>query len=1534
MNTQPSRPVITPAMREQAAKQPNTWLYVVDPIFTDPSAEVPQWGFIGGYRVDERGQITDDFSPNPNYRPSPVALRLPAPANDVERALQLTTTGYAQGQTLLSALIDAELILFAQPQGHGLFTMEHETGRRQLQVFTSDNYLPSNWTTWQRMTGRQLAAQSVVGIDLQINPTSQVKARIPGEDLMKAAGIQPAPAGQVPAKSATNGAVGPAAGQPASPAPSAPKPAQESTGAAASTTEHNASDPAASEFGQRFLGSLLASAIGDALGASVEFYPVEQIRSRFGDQGVTDYDRNAERPGEFTDDTQMSLFTLEGLIRGHLAIRKGLTDTTLPALQLAYQRWLHTQGYAWTRAAGAFSEAHPDPDGWLISNKGLFSVQSPSSSCITSLREFAGGTAPGTFEHAINESKACGGVVRATPVALWSDHAREVFELGAASAALTDSDPSGYLPAGVLAVTVQHLLRGDTLTDALDRARSLLRNYTGHEPTERAIQSAVDLAAQGKPKPEQIKDSLGGGWTGPEVLAIGICAALSTDSLAEAVMMSINHSGNSDSTGAVCGSLVGAVYRLDNVPGVWLRDLQLRSIIEEIGRDALTEFGPKPKPANDQALNQRYPSTDDVGGLVFTSKLPVVRASGAQTSEDSAHPAADAEAIETPAETTAAAEKSAQAPKTTSPAVHPAVRPARILGCMLGGAVGNALGYPIEADSLDGIRVKHGPSGLTGFGDEHQPSGAISDDTQMMLFTLEGLIRASISRRLNDEVEPAIHVQHAYQRWLHTQGFEWKVAGGPIAATPPDGWLIATRELFARRAPGTSSIQALHSYATGKTVATFDKPVNDSRGSDGVMRAAPAALWPDSPTEVFRLGAQTAAMTDGHPSGYLPAGVLAVIVHQLLADRSLPEAVDRALTELSTWDDHEETSAALRNAIKLSSADETPSAEQIQELGSGATGDQAIAIAVCAALAEPESFTDAVLLAANHSGSSDTTATICGNIMGAAHTVSSIPQKWRSTVEMRETVERLAQDAALEFSASPSSEQTWLDRYPVHTTPSEQAAETTTDGPEAELPQSGSAAAAAAAAGTAAVTVSAVTTTPESAPAEQVETGADSGKSESSEPETSDAEETLSDEELRLLTAWRKFRDGEDDGSSDLTQGLHKLLAEAFGAQRAAQLMGEAANESGSEETSADKPNSTPLPPELTISERVAGSVLGMACGDAIGAPWMFAPLERIEQENPQGVRTPSEAFGRHGAATAISQQAVFLLDGLIRADVRARRDNTTPAWTRTVHTSLQHWLSTQGVPTTPVVLHGALAESAALRAQRFPDEATVTALASRVGDGELPTAANPPNSARTATATARAGVIGFRADTPAHAISLGCELAVTTHGHPDGYWPAGALAGIVRAVADGKTVAESVQTVLDELAAMEGSESTIHALQAGIDLADQGAISANSLDKLGTGWDGPTALAIAVTATLAHPDSYVDAVALSATHSGNSTATAAICATIMGAALGVDAIPQDWLDSLELRKILDDLLTDDQRATADITSDSDVPDWAQRYLA
>ena len=76
-----------------------------------------------------------------------------------------------------------------------------------------------------------------------------------------------------------------------------------------------------------FRGCLLGGAVGDALGGAVEFMRLGQIRQRFGPGGIRDYAGAYGRVGAITDDTQMTLFTAEGLIRGLVRERcQGTTD--------------------------------------------------------------------------------------------------------------------------------------------------------------------------------------------------------------------------------------------------------------------------------------------------------------------------------------------------------------------------------------------------------------------------------------------------------------------------------------------------------------------------------------------------------------------------------------------------------------------------------------------------------------------------------------------------------------------------------------------------------------------------------------------------------------------------------------------------------------------------------------------------------------------------------------------------------------------------------------------------------------------------------------------------------------------------------------------------------------------------------------------------------------------------------------------------------------------------------------------------------
>jgi len=161
--------------------------------------------------------------------------------------------------------------------------------------------------------------------------------------------------------------------------------------------------------------------LGDALGAPVEFLSLSEIRRRFGSEGVTGYAEAHGRRGVMTDDTQMTLFTAEGLIRADNRFRdRGLVSMPF-VVHNAYRRWLVTQG----ERPIPFSDFRDEwlETGWLIEQPILRHRRAPGTTCITALR----GTRAGSIEEPLNDSKGCGGVMRIAPVGLVT---REPFSDG------------------------------------------------------------------------------------------------------------------------------------------------------------------------------------------------------------------------------------------------------------------------------------------------------------------------------------------------------------------------------------------------------------------------------------------------------------------------------------------------------------------------------------------------------------------------------------------------------------------------------------------------------------------------------------------------------------------------------------------------------------------------------------------------------------------------------------------------------------------------------------------------------------------------------------------------------------------------------------------------------------------------------------------------------------------------------------------------------------------------------------------------
>lgn len=354
-----------------------------------------------------------------------------------------------------------------------------------------------------------------------------------------------------------------------------------------------AARPAVGVPGTRMLGCVLGGAVGDALGAPIEFSSIDQIRAMHGPNGLGEYVPAFGRRGAITDDTQMTLFTLEGMIRAYERFSERGIANFAGVLHRSYLRWLYTQGYDVGNRTSL--------DGWLITVPGLYSQRAPGNTCLNALRA----TTPGSMAQPTNDSKGCGGVMRVAPVAFAPGSPELIFRNAADAAALTHGHPSGYLSAGALAVIVRHLLTGGDLTGAIEQAVTQLVTYPGHEETKNSLDAAVALAAEGRPAPESIAARLGGGWVGEQALAIAVCAALSARDFADGVRIAVNHSGDSDSTGAICGNILGARDGVSAIPERWLEVLELRAAITELTEDAIAEFGPDRPTSRVWAL--RYP---------------------------------------------------------------------------------------------------------------------------------------------------------------------------------------------------------------------------------------------------------------------------------------------------------------------------------------------------------------------------------------------------------------------------------------------------------------------------------------------------------------------------------------------------------------------------------------------------------------------------------------------------------------------------------------------------------------------------------------------------------------------------------------------------------------------------------------------------------------------------------------------------------------------------------------------------------------
>ena len=339
-------------------------------------------------------------------------------------------------------------------------------------------------------------------------------------------------------------------------------------------------------------GSLVGGAVGDALGYPVEFIDsFNEIRTKYGENGLTEYDISytwpdtdvSNRYALVSDDTQMTLYPAEGLLE---AIRKD--KPIVPMICNAYLVWFGNQ---------VGKKVKVSYKSTMSQIKRLNQRRAPGNTCLTSLFSIYSGKEP------VNSSKGCGGVMRVAPIGIYgASHdwtLEETVRIAGEVAENTHQHPLSTYSSGALAVIVQQCITAENIDsksfkDIINKSVDVVANVYGeHVPAmenfRQIIIKALELEHNQLLDWKIIENNIGGGWVAEETLAIAILSVLRhIDDFKDCLICAVNHGGDSDSTAAVAGNIIGAILGYNAIPERYKTNLELHDLIVSVADDITT----------------------------------------------------------------------------------------------------------------------------------------------------------------------------------------------------------------------------------------------------------------------------------------------------------------------------------------------------------------------------------------------------------------------------------------------------------------------------------------------------------------------------------------------------------------------------------------------------------------------------------------------------------------------------------------------------------------------------------------------------------------------------------------------------------------------------------------------------------------------------------------------------------------------------------------------------------------------------------
>lgn len=292
-------------------------------------------------------------------------------------------------------------------------------------------------------------------------------------------------------------------------------------------------------------GALIGLAVGDALGAAVEFQPPGTFAP------VTDYRAGGPHglaPGEWTDDTSMALAMADSLASAGW----DLNDQAQ-----GYVRWWQNGEYS------------------VVGR--CFDIGNATRAALSRFMQHGNARRSGdTAEHASGN----GSIMRLAPVPiryyeLFPDSVDDLARLADESSLPTHASDQCRSACRYMAIVLAGLMHG------LDRDEVLAADWAPLLQLQKAaaLHPAVAEVAAGSFRRRRPPDIKGSGWV-VKSLEAALWALHRAESFEEAVLAAVNLGDDADTTGAVCGQFAGAYWGESGIPQRWRDGLARRDLIE------------------------------------------------------------------------------------------------------------------------------------------------------------------------------------------------------------------------------------------------------------------------------------------------------------------------------------------------------------------------------------------------------------------------------------------------------------------------------------------------------------------------------------------------------------------------------------------------------------------------------------------------------------------------------------------------------------------------------------------------------------------------------------------------------------------------------------------------------------------------------------------------------------------------------------------------------------------------------------------